>query len=65
MATITLKYDPTNVQAEKLGLLKFMKVKMPRGDKKKLMELAKTIKQNGTRKAFEKAGIDYDSYNRQ
>lgn len=47
--------------AQKMG----MKVSVaPQPDKKKLMGLAKTIKKNATKKAFEKLGLDYDCNNR-
>lgn len=32
--------------------------------KKEIMELSKKINKEGTKKAFEKLGLDYDSYSR-
>ncbi|MFN8267523.1 MAG: hypothetical protein U0T31_05915 [Chitinophagales bacterium] len=60
-----------NASKEDLDLLLNIAHKMgmnisvaPQPDKKKLIELAKTTKNNATTKAFEKLGLDYDSYRR-
>ncbi len=51
--------------ARKMGIeILIAPKKASKPNKKKLEELAKTMKKSATKKAFDKMGLDYDSYSR-
>ena len=54
--------------AKKIGIdveIASKKIASNNPDKKGLTVLAKKVKSEGTKKAFERIGLDYDSYSRQ